>query len=255
MLHIETNRLKSLAPYGGAFLIFLGVLKLTVYYSAFNVQITSFLDLTEILTTFLSDLPFMAAAFAFMIVFDLATGSKTELASNRNLHDTFSLEPKFWKRFVVFLKMFGGFLIPFNIVLVFTLIWHLFKHIDSINTHIWSFFSPNLMAACAYLLLESKRKYYTIYQKKLDPSTFNIMLYVLIILVALISNTRGEVQDVKEKKRFAKTSFLLDSNLISSDSLHYYIGNTKNYLFFYDQHKNRTTVFPMNKVASISFGD
>ncbi|MBI3193994.1 MAG: hypothetical protein HYZ34_05920 [Ignavibacteriae bacterium] len=247
--------MKELAPYGGAFLIFLGVVKLTIYYSAFNLQITSFLDLTEILSAFLNDLLFMTIAFSFLIVFDLATSSKSELESNKNLHETFSLEPKFWKRFAVFLKMFGGFLIPFNTILIFILIWHFLKHTDSIYTHLWSFFSPNLMSVCAYLLLESKRKYYTIYQKTLDPSTFNIMLYVIIILITLINNTRIDVQNVKEKKRFAKTSFVIDSIVINSDSLHYYIGNTKNYLFFYDQQYNRTTVFPMNKVNSISFGE
>jgi hypothetical protein len=253
MINIHIDRLKTIVPYAGPFLIFLGVLKLTIYYRAFNVQIMSFLDLSEVLTAFLDDLLLLTLAIGSVILFDLATTTKSELDSSRVLHDTFSFEPNFFKRLRIYLKRMAGFLVPINLVLILAVILQLFRPNPDFYYLIWTLLTPDILALCMLLLLEYKRRHYVLYKKPLDPSSYNLTLFLVVILVMLIFKAESDIHSVKVGKKYLNSSFVLDSLTINSDSLHYYIGNTKDYLFFFDEQKNQSVVLPMNRIKRLTF--
>jgi hypothetical protein len=58
---------------------------------------------------------------------------------------------------------------------------------------------------------------------------------------------------IKTKSHFGNVIKLENNLLLTSDSLNYYVGNTKNYLFFYHEASKTTDVYPMAKVTSITF--
>jgi hypothetical protein len=98
MLSIETNRLKQLIPYTSAFLIFLGILKLTIYYGAFNIQINHFLEFTEIITAFFNDLIGIGVLFLFITLFDFLFTTKSEIDERSGMHNLYVNENSFFKR-------------------------------------------------------------------------------------------------------------------------------------------------------------
>jgi hypothetical protein len=69
----------------------------------------------------------------------------------------------------------------------------------------------------------------------------------------LINRTYGEIETVKTDKIYYKTTFFVGSEKYVSDSSHYYIGQTKNFLFYYNEKEQSTTVFPMSDIKSITF--
>jgi hypothetical protein len=62
------DKLVKVSSLAGALLIFCGVLKLIIYYSAFGIDIIEFLSLSEILTTFLDDLNFLGLYVTAMLL-------------------------------------------------------------------------------------------------------------------------------------------------------------------------------------------
>ena len=69
----------------------------------------------------------------------------------------------------------------------------------------------------------------------------------------LVQRVQTEIWLVKDRKKYINVTFTTDNTFVKADSMHYYIGNTKNYLFYYDQDSSKTTVYPMSKITNISF--
>lgn len=103
------------------------------------------------------------------------------------------------------------------------------------------------------LLFEYKRRHFLFYGKKLSPSVSNLILYFIIITLMLINTTIDEIRNVKNNKKYLNTSFVTTKAEIISDSFHYFIGKTKNYLFFYDEKLNKTIIYPMTEIKQLNF--
>lgn len=252
MLLIDSTRLKQIVPFASAFLIFLGSLKLTLYYRAFNIQINYFLEFTEIITAFFSDLIELGAMFLFVTLFTFLFDTESERVDRGKMQNLYINENKFFNR-IKHAKLFIYYMFFFNLIFLITFLYFkyiLIKFNPLINT-LWIFL--NLQLISTILLLEYKRKHFIIYNKRLHPSISNIILYVIIITFMLINRTFAEINSVKEGKKYYKTTFTLGNEKVVSDSLHYYIGKTRNFLFYYNEIENTTTAYSMTDIKSIVF--
>jgi hypothetical protein len=63
---MDLKRLSEISPVIGVFLIFIGHLKLFLYYDHWNINITSYLDFSEITLSFLND---VNKGVAFALIF------------------------------------------------------------------------------------------------------------------------------------------------------------------------------------------
>ena len=75
-----------------------------------------------------------------------------------------------------------------------------------------------------------------------------------------MKNNRYQIKDIsdeeiyeaiKESKKYLGTSFKIENNIIISDSTNYYIGKTKNYIFYYQEENKSTKVYPIKDIKEI----
>ena len=83
------------------------------------------------------------------------------------------------------------------------------------------------------LSIRNRRKYFKRYGTNINSTTSNLILLLIISVSFLLQRVQTEITNVKYNKKFINVSFSIDYKTIKSDSTHYYIGNTKSYLFYY----------------------
>ena len=234
----------------------MGITKLIVFFTHFKVDILNFLDFSEIITSFLD---YIIIGIYFLIYFLILSAAyygkdlalKQIKGTRRN-----------WLRlmvtvFILSISVFYLIIIVQNISrdfsgIKFLIPIHLF---ESFLGLIFAFF---LFALTFYfgikgieIINKSKRKDYFYFQ--IVNKFFLLFAFILIILVTSSMIGFIEKENVIKGKKFIDVSFILDDKLIQGDSTHYYIGKTNNYLFFYDEEKDKTTVYPMNRIKEITF--
>lgn len=249
MLYFNKKELKSLLPLFGGFIFVSGIIKMKLYYNSFNINIVDFLDASEIIFAFISDfIPYVVITlFMFLFLFFLDTKKDVEVRDDYK--DNIILEKHLLRRLWLYIKLFPIILI-YAIVLILLLI----------ATFIWNFsIIPFLIPFCiilAYqiygiLVLEYKRHYYNHYKSFPSPTFTNIILIMGAFFMYVIVNVYLDVNSVKESKKYLGTSFKIENNNIISDSTNYYIGKTKNYIFYYQEENKSTKVYPIKDMKEI----
>ena len=113
-MYFDSQKIKAIIPYIGPMLLLFGYLRLDLYYSQFSISIYRFLDLQEILTTFLDDLILLLLIIIAGFIFDVFTTTKDEIIT-RSIVDSKSLEEKsVFRRFGDWIKFYLPWLIPCN---------------------------------------------------------------------------------------------------------------------------------------------
>jgi hypothetical protein len=78
---------------------------------------------------------------------------------------------------------------------------------------------------------------------------FAISLYLLCMFDA--SNSSDDI--IKKRKHFQFVSFEYKDQKIQTDSLNYYIGNTRNYLFMYNVKFKQTSIYPKCDISFLTY--
>jgi len=248
----DTNRLKTLLSYGGPILIFLGVVRLHLYYQAFGIKIENFLEFTEIVTALFGDLILLTMSIALAILVDFFGATETWVDSSNKFVQSFDDQKGFLTRLSLSFVRMMPYLIPFNGGILLALAITLFKHQNPV-TMMWLLFWVNMPFIIVTFQYEIRRKYFKLYGTRINATTSNLFLIFLISVSFLVQRVQTEVWLVKDRKQYINVTFTVDHVLVKSDSTHYYIGNTRNYLFYFDQDSSKTTLYPMSKVSNITF--
>ena len=103
--------------YIGPFLIFLGMTRLITFYNSFGVSITSYLELSEVLTSFFDILVFVVIFFAYTSIQNFLMGKKEDADIASKKRQTIVEEKNFFKICLHYLKYFSS-LIIFGIVVI-----------------------------------------------------------------------------------------------------------------------------------------
>jgi hypothetical protein len=244
---------KTIIPYLGSFIIFLGVVRLMFYYWQFNIQIISYLEFSEIATSFLDML-------LFSIFIGIATIITLFFQANRNNNQngniTFtqiSNTESFWQR----LKYYPYYirLIPYCIIMIGLSI--ILKLI--FKTFTWN----EILIFCAFclttnvvliVLVEALIKHQKLGSTKNQWFLIGLVSLFTGCLIITIVKTFTEVNDVRERKAYYGTTIVLDdSTKLVSDSTNYFISKTQNFVFFYHEKTKTSDVYPMTRVKQLSF--
>lgn len=102
---LEKNKLLKLIPVFGAFFILFGIIKLLVYYNAFNVNIFNYLEFTEIITSFLKDIFIIIIGMGGGLLLNFFEENRRTIETRENVYNSLLDENKFWKRFWVYFKL------------------------------------------------------------------------------------------------------------------------------------------------------
>ena len=81
----------------------------------------------------------------------------------------------------------------------------------------------------------------------------NLIILGGVFLNMWVQSAYGEALEVNNNKKYYGVEFQLEDQTIISDSTNYFIGKTKNYLFYYKEKEKQSFAYPMNRIKMISF--
>jgi hypothetical protein len=102
-----------------------------------------------------------------------------------------------------------------------------------------------------FLLRELEIAYKQQYDYSIPPTYFNTFLLLFMMTSYIISDTLKDATAIKHEYKYYGTEIQFENETIKSDSIVTYVGQTKNYIFFYNLHKKESIIYPKNKLIKI----
>jgi hypothetical protein len=231
-----------------------GIVSKTVYYFFFNVPITEFLSISEVLLLFTQDI--IRYVLIFIIIFLIVTifNYDKQKSDEKRFFIEYcqieTLKKRIWrylkKRFTTLVYYIFGILIFFTLLKDGSKVIYLFGLYFSIDI---------LYFIIRFIIFENKRKLRLKKQLKKEKRNLELSLtFGLHFLFFVICWSLVDVQKVKYEHKYINVSFTLSDTLIKSDSSKYYIGQTEKYLFYYNSITDITTAFKKDNIKEINFG-
>jgi hypothetical protein len=233
-------------------IIVFGMIKLSVFYSAFNINIFVFLDFDEILTSSLNDVIFVSL-FLILGAFQGIALLEENDQNKKNKFDEKYMENKSPKRFVNYI-LHAWETPPIIFLIVVILISHFIKK----YSYLLSSFKLVVYIMVAFFLLdffilEFERHFRNKISKEAPRYIFGFLYLIGFMLILSGSLASLEVHYVKHFKYYKNVKFKINSEMIKSDENQYYIGKTRNYIFYYLEKTSETIVYPMKNVEALYY--
>ena len=257
MRNIVTNptmKLSTYLPYAGSVIIFLGVVRLVMYYHNFSISIVNYLEFSEIITSFL-DVLVVCAFFLLYVVSEWLFRSDKSEDTRKSREKARLLKAD---SFIEIIKVYPAYLqtrllilITFALLIVAADIFGL----CTTPTDRRFFFSiAGLALAWPILQVEIERKRIKIgfgdeFQKLSSLILIGALFFLIVEIVA-----NYEAGQVIEDNFYSGTVIeFTDGKIFQSTHNRYYVGNTQNYVFIFDERKGLTDVVPMEYVRKLTF--
>ncbi|MCG2616960.1 hypothetical protein LZZ85_21870 [Terrimonas sp. NA20] len=227
----------SVAPYLGAGLLLMGMVRLCIFYGYFGVNIVQFIDLSEIVTSlldigvwFIIVLLSVLVGYLTLIVFTNSLRKKRAILPRIRSHDTV-------KRRYSFCFLFVGFIV--------------LGLVDGRR-------SLEILFLCLVLVcLALVAGTYEIWLMSLKkPFTANSYLFYVLLfgscVAIVVTSAMHSIDAVRNQYRYYGTAIELDNNRrFVSDSTQYFIGKNSHYVFLYHSDTHVTEVVPMSAVKHL----
>lgn len=219
----------AISPLIGAFLIFLGMLKLIIYYSFFGVHIVQYIQFSEILSSFLEDLNLIILLFLILIIhgvvgFKLIVSNSSDFSNLRTISKSLNSKFAIWYYPIAFILSYILFVVYPNLF--------------------WAYFTVILFFS--FLMVLFKRYFSKI---KLDETWSQIAFFSLLIVFFTINLAIKDVINTRKNSR--KVEIQLKDECIKLNSNERFIGKTNEYLFISNVENNRIRIINCNEVKSL----
>ena len=242
--------LKDIIPYLGSYLIFLGVLRLIIYYRSFNVNIVSFLDFTEILTSFF-DILVIVVVIAIVVWLPFRLGGQSEVEKNQ-INSIWN-EPSLQQRLRKYVRYLSSDIILGVFITISLVMLSFLGSLSKELVVVMSLYYFALLVLRVVMIEIAIKHRDSDEGEKMFNSAFKGMV-VSIAYIFLV--TYGELRAVKDDNKYIGTRIdLTDNSTIHSNENYYFIGKTNNYVFIHSELRNETEVLPMSRIKSITFPD
>jgi hypothetical protein len=252
---VENTDYSKIISITATLLLCAGIVSQTVYYFFFNIPITEFLNLSEVLLLFTQDIiRYILILLVLLFISIIVNFNKPSSRQKRffiNYVHTNSFGQRVLKylkqRFVSIIYFLFGAIVFYALIKEGAKIIYLFGLGFSIE--ILYFF-------IRFYIFENRRKLRL--QKKLVNKDKGFELFFsfgLHFIFFVVCWSLVDVQNVKYEQKYINVSFKLNNeSIVSSDSISYYIGQTEKYLFHYNSKSNITTTYKKENIQEIYFG-
>lgn len=221
-----------------ALILIIGIIKLNLYYSAFNIPINYFMGLSEISSQVSSDLMYslLTTSATLAILPFLNRKPKVEILveSGDKSHEI----KKATSRMIYYAVM-----VLSNLFLI---VWAFFP----ISFH-WRLINSTLIYICFFFtFLEFE------HVKKFFADKPDLYLMSLLFISTLGSNIIFAAKEMREvvNGKYNGTKIVTENNTyLSSDTLKY-IGQTEKYVFLYTNH-NSSVIIPVSQIKEVELHD
>lgn len=255
----DLERLVKIFPAIGAFLIFIGFLKLYLYYGYWEINIINYLDFSEIILSFLNDL---SVLFFFMLIFflQLTVGVTTIILAERKIingksnvsevilenEESSTIKSVDTSKNESIIEEVGnaveknirwvllGFLIATTVLYLLFLVF----------TNLVIMYIAFLVFVQFIILIVADFS-----KSKLSNGQIQTAL-AIIILVHTVSMSYYDIR--KTETNPTKISLLINGNeKINSSNEYIFLGKTTNYFYFFDKVNNESWIYPSSEVKRI----
>lgn len=246
-------KINQYLTYVGPFIIFLGMARLMTFYNSFGISITSYLEFSEIITSFFDIILLVALLFAYSSIQNFLMSNKEEIEKANTKRQEILNEKNYFKIWWLYIKYL-------KVLLVFgflTIIGCVISHYRFNYVTTWTIFLVSVAFGLLIFFIvigaEIERKHLhfnsTIPRKRFIYFT----LYTLALTFCVIYYSSYQARSIKIDKTTIGVTITLDNDrIIVSDSTNYYIGKTQNYLFFYHEKEKTTDVYPMSRIKQMT---
>lgn len=232
---MNLEKITKLLPLGGVILIGLGVLKTSVYYNYFGVDIMSYLTTTEVLTLFLNDLQPLIVLFLVGIIHANSSERLIEIIENKIGEFKFEkfIREKKWSYFIFFLLIINS--------IFFIIFYQCFQ------------LSNWLIYLLVFSLIQLTVFFYIRKEGEIlieNESYMHFFMSISLISIIPLMSLK-EIRSI-EKNDGRKISILLMNNkTIESSKEIRYLGKASENYFFYEPFKKKTTIIKSDEVKRI----
>ena len=242
------------------FLLCVGILSQMVYYSFFNISITEYLTIKEILLLFTRDIVRYFIIFLVIVIIAII-GLFLDSPNNLPRWQTLRFQANYYNqktfkgRFIIYAGKYWISMLLLSIGL-FTQ-YYLSKHkVPYANFVLTLVLIDITYVIYRIFLLEHKRNLKLEGKlKKSDSTIESVITFAIHFIYIIIIWSVIDAENVKHKFKYENVSFKLNNDsIINSDSLKFYIGQTEGFLFYYDKRIDVATVYNKSDIKNIFFG-
>jgi hypothetical protein len=233
---MNIEKIVKILPLGGVTLIGLGVIKVSVYYNYFGVDIMSYLSTIDVLTIFLNDFQIITALLITALIHYILSERFIELVEKNIGED-------FLTRFVRTKK--NGYIIFYSIILLFLIgiIFFQFLQLRNWLIYLWVFISTQLVC---FLFIRKNGEHII---KNVAYLNFFLGLCVLSIVPLLALK---EIREI-ERNEGTKVQLTTTANRhIVSSNLIRFLGKAGDNFYFYNPVKRKTKIYKSDNIQEIN---
>ncbi|MBV5281823.1 MAG: hypothetical protein JZU53_05235 [Paludibacter sp.] len=241
----DKNILKRILKFLPGYIAVLGILKLVIYYKCFDIRIVEYLDFSEVLLSFTDSLILLIFIIIVPCLLFISFLGKTIGNVNSEIFEN-QLETSFWSRLKLDIKG-NTFLVILNIILIsIFLIWGHWQW----EMIIYFVMFPGI-SILFFLVRELRITYWKQYSYTIPVTYINIFYLLYMVTSIMTFLTIEDAKEVKLKNVFLGTEIYLENEILKSDSITTYIGQTKGYIFLYNKKEKTNISIPREKVLKL----
>jgi len=241
----EKDKLIIIGKYFPMFLVFLGTLKLIVFYNSFNITIVEYLDFSEVLISFVDSIIFYIAIFLLPLLILLSFWGKSMGKINSETFQE-NIQMSFTERIIKDLKKRKIIYTLFLIEIIIIVFWGKW---DEAKVALIIMFPG--MYIVDFVISELRIAYKKQYNYYIPPTYLNTYTILSLFTIFIIRDTLNEVIEIKYNHKYYGTEVQFENEKIKSDSVNNYIGQTRNYIFFYNLNNRESNIYPKSRMISI----
>lgn len=242
----DKETLKRFLPFVGTALIILGFIKFKIFYNRFNIDIENYLELTEVLVLFLTDVVYYGIMILSVFFYNFLVTSESEDTEKEKIKQAIEEESSFKKRLTYHYKLSANHILMVIIATICLVLVYFFNYARFWNA-LFSTITIPVVLLYVILVMEYRHKYKKVYGINLNPSINNLALLIFMFSLYSVSSAFSEIQKIY-KKPDKVISFRYMNDVIKSSSNIKYLGETSNYVFMYDHKKQESKVFEKSEI-------
>lgn len=235
------ERIVKISSLSGAILIFCGVLKMIIYYSAFKVNIVEFLSFSEIITSFLDDINILLIYGTIMLVISVSGMNFLKRQTEVPMDDLMdgimnAIFPHKYK-----------FALAFLITIILFLVL-LFFNVSSFNYFIIYLLVFSSIQMLTFVIMTRDEN------NEIDIPIFSMTISVgLVVALSIFLLAKHDIEAVKQN--IQPTTIVSQENtyICDKNTGNLYLGKTDNYLFIALDSSKSTLSIPVATIKSITF--
>jgi hypothetical protein len=237
------DRLLKISSLSGALLIFCGVLKLIIYYSAFSIRIVEFLSFSEIITSFLDDIN-------VLVIFCVAFFIQSVPTMNfLHKHSKSPLSLVVWFDLIM-LQIYPH---KIKLTLLFTALFSIAAILIYLDVFAWKYWVIYLMVFCLIQALTFLFMSKTSEQKVELPDASAALIVCAALVAAIILLAKHDIQTSRLNEYSGVVKTTNESYVYGKPAKNIYVGKTDNFLFLRSEERKSTICIPISELKLIEF--